>query len=150
MGWAGDWDVGPIQGPDTLGDPRSWNPIAIARGSCTWSMVWHILEGTAKLQDGLPSSDLAHPKEMVHIVEAGGREQLEQGKGQLGICEEGDRNGGILLLQMWPELLQKVLEGGLGHPEHLQPLLIIPSVLDNVQLAILTGTAGPEVAGLEA
>ncbi|KYO24407.1 hypothetical protein Y1Q_0002041 [Alligator mississippiensis] len=48
------------------------------------------------------------------------------------------------------KLAWKVLEGGLGHPEGLHPLLIIPGVLDNVLPPVLVGPEGPEAAGLEA
>ncbi|KYO35149.1 hypothetical protein Y1Q_0001035 [Alligator mississippiensis] len=48
------------------------------------------------------------------------------------------------------ELLQEVLEGGLGHLECLQPLLVVPGGLDDMQPPVLASQVGPEVVKLEA
>ncbi|KYO38582.1 hypothetical protein Y1Q_0023312 [Alligator mississippiensis] len=47
-------------------------------------------------------------------------------------------------------MLQEIPEGGLGHAEGLEPLLIIPNGLDDMQPPVLAGPVGSEVVGLEA
>ncbi|KYO42770.1 hypothetical protein Y1Q_0016164 [Alligator mississippiensis] len=47
------------------------------------------------------------------------------------------------------ETLEEVPEHGLGQLEHVQPLLVIPGVLDDVQLPDMAGAVGPEAVGLE-
>ncbi|KYO47084.1 hypothetical protein Y1Q_0013999 [Alligator mississippiensis] len=48
------------------------------------------------------------------------------------------------------ELLEQIPEAGLGHVEAVQPLFIIPGLLDDVQLPVLAGLMGLEAMGLEA
>ncbi|KYO26564.1 hypothetical protein Y1Q_0002184 [Alligator mississippiensis] len=50
---------------------------------------------------------------------------------------------------MRPELLQEIPEGGLGHPEGFQPLLVILGVLDNTPSPVLADLVSPEMAELE-
>ncbi|KYO41268.1 hypothetical protein Y1Q_0006776 [Alligator mississippiensis] len=53
-------------------------------------------------------------------------------------------------LQVQVELRQEVQEGGLDHPECLQPLFIISGVLDYLQPPVLSGPVDLEALGLEA
>lgn len=55
----------------------------------------------------------------------------------------------MLPLHVWPELLQEILEDSQDHAECLQPLLVIPGMLDSMQPPVLAGLAGPEMMGLE-
>ncbi|KYO37723.1 hypothetical protein Y1Q_0022017 [Alligator mississippiensis] len=108
----------------------------------------HVLEGSAHLQDSLPGGGLAHTKEVADMqvdmvsVSKTIASRVSAGKS----CHMVS----VLPLQVQVELIQEVLEGGLGHPEHLQPLLIIPGGLDDVQPPVLAGQVGPEAMGLEA
>lgn len=78
----------------------------------------------ASLHQGAPKN--GEPAlEVAHIVEAGGRGQLQQGDGRLGVCREGLLHAGVLPFQVWAELLQGVQEDGPGHAECPQPLLIV-------------------------
>ncbi|KYO23554.1 hypothetical protein Y1Q_0010116 [Alligator mississippiensis] len=86
---------------------------------------------------------------MAHILEAGRLGQLEQAEGQSGVHRVGRPYVGVLPLQVWLELLHDVLEGGPGHLECLQQMLIILSLLDNVQPPVLAGPVSPDAAELE-
>ncbi|KYO39153.1 hypothetical protein Y1Q_0004802 [Alligator mississippiensis] len=53
---------------------------------------------------------------------------------------EGERDQ---VHEVQAELIEELLEDGPGHSEQLQPLLIIPGVLDNMQPPVLAGPEGP-------
>ncbi|KYO36796.1 hypothetical protein Y1Q_0020842 [Alligator mississippiensis] len=145
MGRVGDGDVGSIQSPDALGESKlpgshgcgaQWAPASLG-GSCT-------------PLDSLPGGGLAHAEQVSNVPEVGGHGQLQQGDGQLGFCGEGWAHAGVLPLQVGLELLKEIPEGGLGEQEYVQPPLIIPGLLDDVQPPVLAGAAGPEAVELEA
>ncbi|KYO42836.1 hypothetical protein Y1Q_0016078 [Alligator mississippiensis] len=50
----------------------------------------------------------------------------------------------VLPLQVELELLDQVLEGGSGHAEAIQPLLVVPSILDKVASVVRPDTVGLE------
>ncbi|KYO49023.1 hypothetical protein Y1Q_0013937 [Alligator mississippiensis] len=113
-------------------------------------VLQHILEDSTHFQDSLPGSGLAHTEQVLDVPEAGRHGQLHQWEGQSSVGRESQVYASVLLLQVGLELLEQVPEGGLGHAEAIQPLLIVPGVLDDMQPQVLAGTVGPEVVGLEA
>ncbi|KYO37697.1 hypothetical protein Y1Q_0021998 [Alligator mississippiensis] len=106
MEQAGNGDVGPIQGPNSLGEAQSTEPQ-------------HHLQRIPDLQDGLPNSLLVHAEEVANIVQAGRHGQLEHYDGQPGLHGEGQPHGGGLPLQMQVDLIEELLEGGPDHPEQV-------------------------------
>ncbi|KYO30496.1 hypothetical protein Y1Q_0008158 [Alligator mississippiensis] len=142
--WAGDEDVDSVQGPDALGEVQGMEPCHHLQEimHLEHGVPQHVLEDTTDLWNSLSSGHLAHTGEVANILQAG-RHQLECSDGQPGLQGERQPQSGGLPLQVWVDLVKELLEGGPGHAKGLQPLLIIPGVLDDMQPPVLPSPAGP-------
>ncbi|KYO26667.1 hypothetical protein Y1Q_0019146 [Alligator mississippiensis] len=152
MGWADDWDVGPIQGPNALRESQCTEPCHHLQGvmDTEHSVTLNILEGTADLQNGLSGNDLAHVEQVSEVPEAGGCGQLQQCKDQSGVRTKGQAHADVLLIQVGSELLKHVPDDGPCHVEFIPPLLVIPGWLNDEQPPVLADVAGTGTAELAA